>query len=128
MTLVAAFRDQEGGILLCADREENDGYAKRDVDKIYEISLPSVQVLLAGAGPSAAIARANTDIHSALMGTAFADKIEAFTVNALQQCQNIIESALRSVHKQFEDTLPNWPMNLLIVIRPKITNTVPILY
>ena len=28
MTLVAAFRCRNGGILLCADREENGGYAE----------------------------------------------------------------------------------------------------
>jgi hypothetical protein len=37
MTLAAAFRCQNGGILLCADREENDGVTKRQIDKIYHI-------------------------------------------------------------------------------------------
>jgi len=39
VTLVAAFRSGNGGILLCADREENEGYAKREVDKIYHIGM-----------------------------------------------------------------------------------------
>ena len=66
MTLVAAFRGRDGGVLLCADREESENYAKRDVDKIYEIPMLPIQIYLAGAGPSAPIARANMEIHNAL--------------------------------------------------------------
>ena len=40
MTLVAAFRARENGILLCADREETDGWLqKRSVDKIYSFNV-----------------------------------------------------------------------------------------
>jgi hypothetical protein len=38
MTLVAAFGSMEGGVLLCADLEESETYAKRDVDN-YRATL-----------------------------------------------------------------------------------------
>ena len=67
MTLVAAYRSAEGGVLLCADREENDGWlAKRSVDKIYPIHLLPCDFYLAGAGPTPAIVKTNELIHSAL--------------------------------------------------------------
>ena len=60
MTLVAAYRSAEGGVLLCADREENDGWlAKRSVDKIYPIHLLPCDFYLAGAGPTPAIVKTN---------------------------------------------------------------------
>lgn len=38
MTLIAGFRANKGGILLGADREENDGFSKREVGKISRVS------------------------------------------------------------------------------------------
>jgi 20S proteasome alpha/beta subunit len=40
MTLIAAFRASNGGILLCSDRHEEDTVSKRSVDKIYQIRNP----------------------------------------------------------------------------------------
>jgi hypothetical protein len=41
-----------GGVLLCADREENDGVSKREIDKIYELKRRQGIIFIAGAGPS----------------------------------------------------------------------------
>src|ERR1039458_3875084 len=108
MTLVAAYRSTEGGILLCADREENDGVAKRSVNKIYRIPLLPCEVYLAGAGPANAIVKANEEIHSAL-GHAFASGADV-----LREYKTLIEAALLSVHVQFPEELEEMPMNFLI--------------
>jgi hypothetical protein len=57
MTLIAAFRAREGGVLLCADREENDGFSKREVEKISRLSLLQCQMFIAGAGYAPIIKR-----------------------------------------------------------------------
>ncbi len=75
MTLVAACRSTEGGILLCADQEGNDGYAKRSVSKVYLIKMILGSFFFAGAGPSNAIAKANEEIDNALT-QAFANGID----------------------------------------------------
>ena len=122
MTLVAAYRSNDGGLLLCADREENDGYAKRSVDKIYSIHLNPCTIFLAGAGPSNAIAKANEETHNAL--------VEAFRdgKDVLREYKVVIQKTLEGVHLQFADILTEFPMNFLIVVVVKAANCAPILY
>jgi hypothetical protein len=123
MTLVAAFRSMDNSVLLAADREENDpAYAKRDVDKIYRISMHPFEIYVAGSGPSAPIAKANMEIHKSL------EDAFASGTDLLRGYQKVIESTLRSVHKQFKSTLDAWPMHLAIVVRLKIPETPPILF
>jgi len=123
MTLVAAFRCQQGGILLCADREENDGYAKREVDKIYRIGeLPACEVFLAGAGPGNVIRLANQEIHLSL------GKASANHVDVLAQHCNLIEEALTAICVRFAEVLELEPMNLIIVVAPRSVGSVPLLY
>ena len=67
MTLVAAFRCKNGGILLCADREENDGFLRREVNKICRIrELIPCEFFIAGAGKSAIITNARLEIHKSM--------------------------------------------------------------
>jgi 20S proteasome alpha/beta subunit len=122
MTLVAAFRGPGGGVLLCADREENDGYSKREVDKIYRISMIQCQIFMAASGPSVAISKTNMEIHNAIQQK-FADGGDI-----LLKYRSLIEGVLHTVHAQFEDLLKEYPMNLLIVIAPNFPNTSPVLY
>jgi 20S proteasome alpha/beta subunit len=122
MTLVAAFRCPNGGILLCADREENDGYTRREVDKIYKINLNPCQVFLAGAGPSGVITNAHSHIHGALV-QAFSDN-----VNILNEHKNIIEVALKKFHKRYASNLKSGYLDLLIIFAPLVEGNVPILY
>jgi 20S proteasome alpha/beta subunit len=112
----------EGGILLCADREENDGVAKRSVDKIYPIRLLPCDVYLAGAGPANAIVKANEEIHSAL-SHAFASGADV-----LREYKTLIEAALLSVHAQFPEELEGMPMNFLIILQAHAPNSVPRFY
>lgn len=123
MTLVAAFRSMDNSVLLAADREENDpSYAKRDVDKIHRISMKPFEIYIAGAGPSAPIAKANMEIQRALEYAVFDGKdIEG-------GYHTIIESTLRSIHKQFKTTLDGWPMHLAIVVRLKVPDAPPLLF
>lgn len=122
MTLVAAYRSRDGGLLLCADREENDGYGKRSVDKIYPAYLNPCTIYFAAAGPSNAIVRGCEEAHNVLM--------EAFREgkDILREYKPLIEKSLQTVHKQFAVVLKEWPMNFLIVVVAKAPNSVPILY
>jgi hypothetical protein len=57
MTLVAAFRCREYGVLLCGDRKEDDGVAVREVEKIFHntTGFPGFQIFMAGAGPTTVV-------------------------------------------------------------------------
>lgn len=122
MTLVAAYRSRDSGILLCADREENDDWAKRSVDKIYPIYLNSCNIYIAGAGPSNPIAKANEEIH-AVLGHAFGNGADV-----LREYKTLIEAALTSVHAQFQEELEAMPMNFLIIVHKKAPNSSPLFY
>ena len=123
MTLIAAFRCRNGGILLCADRKEDDSFAVRPVDKIYRIGeLRQCQIFLAGSGTTASITDAETDIHRSFVEAAQADR------DVLAEHSSIIESSLKRIHIRHKEDLRKWPLDLLVVIAPHIPNTVPILY
>jgi len=122
MTLVAAFRCRQGGILLCADREENDGYARREVEKIYRVDgLPACEVFLAGTGPGNIIRLANEEIHLTL-GTASANR-----VNVMAEHRRLIEQAVAAIYVRFGKVLKQEPMGMIIVVAPR-AHGVPLLY
>jgi hypothetical protein len=67
MTLVVAFRASKGGVLLCSDRQEDDGISKKSIDKIYHArSLKSCDVFMTAAGPSGPLKNTFTEIHKSL--------------------------------------------------------------
>jgi 20S proteasome alpha/beta subunit len=122
MTLVNAFRCRNGGILLCADREENDGYNKREVDKIFRIrELHAFDVFIAGAGPGGVITKSSVEIHQALLRKEYGGS------DLINEHSQIIETSLKSIHKQYSAHLKPYPMNLLIVIAFRTEHS-PLLY
>jgi 20S proteasome alpha/beta subunit len=124
MTLAAAFRGPKGGIVLCADREWSDaGITKRETEKIYWVdNLKSCEVFLAASGPDAPVLRAYSKIPEALY------KVEESGRDALLEHQEIIETELLRIDKQFARLLGQWPMSLLIVVAPRSIDKVPMLY
>ena len=108
--------------MLLADREENDGVTRREVDKIYKINMNPCQVFLAGSGPSGIITNAHSHIHGALI-QAFANGI-----NVLNEHKSIIESALKQLHKRYAANLKSGYLDLLVIFAPLIEGSVPILY
>lgn len=125
MTLVAAFRCSKGGVLLCADREEDDGYAKREVEKIYRIpatELQSCDVFLAGAGPSSLVVKAHDVLHSRLL----AEKIKGTDLVAEHVC--VIEASLKIFYRSYASELKNAAMGFIVVVAPLLANRVPMLY
>ena len=123
MTLIAAFRCRNGGILLCADREENDGYAKREVDKIYRVPLLiPCEFFIAGAGPTSIITNACNEIHRSIKQAADNG------TDVLVEHEKLLKDGLKSIHKQYAKTLLSWPMSLIIVVAPRAGGTVPLLY
>jgi 20S proteasome alpha/beta subunit len=122
MTLIAAFRSGNGGILLCADREESDGYAKRQIDKIFRINFPTCDFFIAGAGPSGVISRVNAEIADSL-NQAFAKGVDL-----AREHKSLIESVLRFVHRQFAANLKGCSLGLIVVFVSNDQGRVPILY
>ncbi len=122
MTLVAAFRCLRGGIMLIADREENDGYARHEVNKIYKINLVPCQIFIAGAGPSGIVSNANSYIHEAFVKALSDGK------DILAEHKNIVESALKELHKRYAANLKTGYLDLLIVVAPLNSQNVPMLY
>ncbi len=128
MTLVAAFRARENGILLCADREETDGWLqKRSVDKIYSFNvaikppkLDLYQIFIAGAGPTAILTKAFVEIHTSLENAAADEKADFFGDHGA-----VLEASLRLIHERY---VKDEPIFLIIVFAPIRAGTVPILY
>ena len=94
MTLINAFRARNGGILLCADREEIDWCSKAEVDKIYPITtdLKACAVFIAGAGPSEIIGKAKDNIHKTLL------QADRGRNDVLAEHQTLIEGSLRQIY------------------------------
>jgi 20S proteasome alpha/beta subunit len=123
MTLVAAFRCQKGGILLCADREESYGPTKREVDKIYRMrDLVTCEVFIADSGPGNIIRLATEEIHASFI------KAKAAGEDALIEHRGIVEQGLGVIYEKFPEMLLEDPMNLVIVVAPRESPTHPLLY
>jgi 20S proteasome alpha/beta subunit len=123
MTLIAAFRARNNGILLCSDREEDDGVSKRAVDKIYRIrEFIPCQVFIAGAGPSTVIKNTCTEIHESIKRAM--DSGDDILVGH----RNLFEACLKSIHKKYAKVLQSWPMRLIIVFAPRSVGSFPLLY
>jgi 20S proteasome alpha/beta subunit len=124
MTLVAAFRARQGGVLLCADRKEEEGYTQREIDKIYYIQeLHAFQVFIAGAGPTTIIKKANEYIHKALLNAESDRKTDILT----HHCA-CIESSLKAIYSEYKEELDELPMGLIIVVAPRVSGSAPIFY
>ncbi len=123
MTLIAAFRCKNNGVLLCADRAEEDGYAKRPMDKIYRITgLFSCEVFIAGSGTTAAVKDAWADIEQSLFRAAAEGK------NIYSDHQSLIELSLKNIHARHKEDLKLYPLGLLIVVAPRTSQgKVPLL-
>ncbi len=132
MTLVAAFRCRENGILLCADREENDGFLKREVDKIYHFDLACkigirpnqpYQVFIAGAGPTAILTKASIEIHECLR-----DAVDT-GVDILAEhrtlLESILETTLNSIRSRY---VTDRDSALFLIIIFASANAPPLLY
>ena len=122
MTLVAAFRCPAGGILLCADREENYGDTKREIGKIFTVELPTLQVFIAGSGPTSVVSQAFLEINQALI-LAFSNGEDMVKVH-----KRLVEETLKSIHERYADNLKEWDLGLMVIFAPYDRSMVPLLY
>jgi 20S proteasome alpha/beta subunit len=104
-----------GGVLLCADREENDGFSKRSVDKIYRVAREQGSIFIAGAGPTSVIGK----VHAA-MERALDDKIDLATRHV-----HILEKNLKAVIEQYAKDLG---IGFVIVVAFNSPGAKPLLY
>jgi 20S proteasome alpha/beta subunit len=94
MTLVAGFRCSDGGILVCADREESGDGTKRSIDKLKEWKSKNAHFIFATSGTSAVVANLYARLTEQL------DK----NADTLQSTHaTVISDVLRSIHKDFKE-------------------------
>jgi hypothetical protein len=126
MTLVAGFRCRQGGVLLCADREEDDGYNKREIDKLYRIpvqDLISCEIWLAGSGSGDLIRKFQPQLHASLIAAVTTGR------DVFEQHESLIQTELASFHGRWaKEIKQTGPLNFIVVIAPFRPNRVPILY
>lgn len=123
MTLIAAFRCRNNGILLCADRAEEDSYARRPIDKIWRIAgLIECEVFIAGSGTTTTVKDARTEIENSLR------KAAAEGRSILSEHRALIEDALQITHSRHKEDLKHWPLGLLIIISARIPRAIPALF
>jgi 20S proteasome alpha/beta subunit len=123
VTLVAAFRCRNNGVLLCADRKEDDGVANRPIDKIYRISwLNECEVFIAGSGTTTTVKDACAEIDQSF------NKAINEGRKVLPEIRALIETSLKTVHSRSKEDLKSWPLYLIIVVAPRIPNVMPAIF
>lgn len=125
MTLVAGFRCPKGGVLLCADREEGDGFNKREVDKIYRIPVTELQlcdVWLAGSGGGDLIRTFQSKLHASLLSASQAGQ------NVFDEHEALIQAELAAFHRQRSSDIKKYGLGFVIVVSPQRPDRVPLLY
>lgn len=126
MTLIAAFRSCNGGILLCADRQEEDGLTKKEVDKIYRIPITQLQscdVFIAASGLGGTINDTRQEIHSTFLKAKASDPHR----NLFADHRELIETALHLIYERHDAQLQQTPLGLIVVVAPA-NNRHPLLY
>jgi len=125
MTLIAGFRCRMGGVLLCADREEDDGYNKREMDKIYRIpvqDLVSCDIWLAGAGHGDLIRKFQSKLHSSLIIAVSRQGRDVYDDH-----ETLIQAELADFHRQWGSEIKKYGLDFIVVVAPYRPNRVPIL-
>lgn len=125
MTVAAGFRCPMGGVLLCADREEDDGYSKREIDKIYRIPVTDLQVCdvwLAGAGGGDLIRTFQSKLHAALISAFKAGQ------NVFDDHEVLIQAELAAFRRQRSSDIKKYGLDFIVVISPMRSDRVPLLY
>ncbi len=126
MTLIAAFRCPKGGVLFCADRQEDDGYTKREVGKITRIPvgrLNSCDIWIAGTGNGELIKKFCTQLDASLFLSAQSGS------NIFDEHEALIQAELSAFYRQWRtDIKRSNGMIFIIVIAPFKGDHLPILY
>jgi 20S proteasome alpha/beta subunit len=142
MTLVAGFRCRNGGVLLCADREEDDGYNKREVDKLFRIPVTQIgecDVFLAGAGLSSLLMKAKMAILERFVEVKEArDAAQKKAQETGQPVEDVgsifrdhkslIENSLKLLYENYAKELEANPLAFVVVVAPYVASRVPMIY
>jgi hypothetical protein len=125
MTIAAGFRCPKGGVLLCADRQEDNGYTKREVDKIYRIPVTELQtcdVWLAGAGHGDLIRTFQSKLHASLVYAFNAGR------DVFSEHEAIIQDELAGFHRQRSADTKLYGLDFVVVVSSVRLDRVPLLY
>jgi len=127
MTIATAFRCRTGGVLLCADREEDDGYNKREVDKIYRIPVTRLQtcdIFLAAAG--------NADLMKRFEAMATDSLVDAAVggANVFAEHQTLLEREFDTFYtRESAQTIKKeGGLSYIVVVAPYDLGRCPIMY
>jgi 20S proteasome alpha/beta subunit len=110
-------------VLLCADREEDDGHSKREIDKIYQIqNVPGFDIFIATAGLTSISTNLCVCIHE--------NFIRAVNegVDILNDHQAILEYCLKLIHEKYASEINNSPIHVITVVAPHASDRVPMVY
>ena len=121
MTLAAAFRTFKGGVLLCADRQEDNGIQKWEVDKIYHFIVHDCEIFLVSSGFSALIVNAYTRIHQHFMAA------DAGGIDVVKDHWRLLKECLDSIYQDYAELQDN-PLGLIVVIAPLLPGMIPMVY
>jgi hypothetical protein len=125
VTIAAGFRCPQGGVLLCADREEDNGYNKREVDKIYRVPATDLQVCdvwLAGAGGGDLIRTFQSKLHASLVSAFSAGQ------NVFDDHESLVQAELAAFHRQRSSDIKKYGFGFVVVVSPLRPDRVPLLY
>jgi hypothetical protein len=113
MTIVAGFLSSDV-MLLCADKEEGDGYSKKEVKKIVHCEGNGWQADVGGAGPAAVLDLAFSKLKKEFLSCANRDELAA-------QHEEMIRSVLLDIHERYvwPSKVKNYETELLIGINFK---------
>lgn len=110
-------------MLICADREQDDDYAKRPIDKIWRFGqFRECEVFIAGSGTTASIKDACLEIQNGLQAAVDSG------ASLLTEHRSIAERALAAVHVRYKKDIKGWPLGMLIIVAPRGSGAPPILY
>jgi len=94
MTLLAGFRCADGGILMCADREESGDGTKRSVSKLKEWKSEDAHFICGVSGTTVVVA----NLYERL-----GEEFQKHKGNLERSHKDIIGNVLRSIHKDFRE-------------------------
>lgn len=126
MTLIAAFRSADGGIIVCADREESNSSAKRSVEKMQRLSFTQGTFIIAGSGCSSILAVTFEQLTAALKAEDERDGSDLFLSH-----RSTIVKVLRDIHQEFiwkQHDEDDRGIKLIIAAAFKSPHSIPMLY
>jgi 20S proteasome alpha/beta subunit len=126
MTLITGIRCSDGSVLLGADRESNNQFGKRSVEKLFRIATNEGSFLIASAGRASiadnALMRMDLELRKAA---------ENPNISLFEKHKELIETVLYEIHEQYiwgNRDEGNRGIQFIIVAAFNSPHSIPFLY